>query len=203
MSFEKEKRVLEHRYSMNQKREKNLKHQKIKRKSSRKRGGDLRAVKFEVFTGKNMSSKAYEKRGREEEGNRPCKILLKIFYFYLCFFSRNKHCKTRKIFTRNKRVLAVLPLNKTSQIILAQFLKRLKRKIHEKELIEHEITALLFNSIACRFVASLASRDRVYASLPTTYTVKWKDSHWQPPAATTETVTVTASEYHVESVHWK
>jgi hypothetical protein len=53
VSFEKKERVLEHRYSMNQ-----------------KRGGDLRAVKFEVFTGKNLSSKAYEKRGREENGHK-------------------------------------------------------------------------------------------------------------------------------------
>lgn len=88
-----------------------------------------------------------------------------------------KQRQTCKILTRNKRFLTVLPLNKTSQIILAQFwnpLIRLKRKIHEKELIDHEITALLFNSIACRFVASLASSDRVYASLSTTYTVKMK-----------------------------
>jgi hypothetical protein len=38
-SFEKEERVLERGSSMNQKREKNLKQQKIKRKSMRKRGG--------------------------------------------------------------------------------------------------------------------------------------------------------------------
>jgi hypothetical protein len=38
-SFEKEERVLERGSSMNQKRENNLKQQKIKRKSMRKRGG--------------------------------------------------------------------------------------------------------------------------------------------------------------------